>query len=225
MSIKENDYRVRQASIAEKRISEIIVSQGNIVNEMIKEIYYTLNNFNSFNNERLEEIRKDIRSMKDNLEKSKKEVLEYISKTAPALLYKEEWIRLMSKFTSIGDKVVGIAYRIEQLGENNLIIEKDLLNLFNKFSNEVLNTTKNLREALALIYIDVRKSLRSCEKVEESEKVVDGLYREMDFKILEKPLPLREVILLKEITEMLETISDIAESATDDLRIILLNLL
>ncbi|RLE79324.1 MAG: hypothetical protein DRJ51_07975 [Thermoprotei archaeon] len=214
-----------QASVAQKKIVEMLMKEGTLIVEMMKEILKSTSYLDTLTREEFQRNLNEIKQLKAEAELVKREFLEYISKVSPTLLYRDEWIRLFSKMTSITDKIVGIAYRFEQILNHRTEIPRDVTSLFSKFSEEVINILVSIKEALNFMLINVTRALKACDLIEEKEKEIDNIYRGICFTLLEKDLPLREMLLLKEVAEMLETIADTAEYASDDLRIILLNMM
>jgi len=212
-----------RASMAQQKILDMLLDEGVVVNELLKTLYTNIANFDEIKD--LREGLKEVNELKRKVEEIKRRILDYISRTAPALLYKEEWLRLTSKMTSIVDKIVGIMYRLEQVHNNKGSVPKDVLSQITELAEGVLEVFDNFRRALNLTLTNVENALGHCQRAEASEKRVDELYRRANFKVLEAKLEPREMILVREIAEMLEEIADTVEYATDDLSIILLNLI
>ncbi|RLG66261.1 hypothetical protein DRN89_01465 [archaeon] len=192
---------------------------------MMKELYRLMTEFMKLAPEELKESVDTIIKLKESIQGNRRELLDYISRIAPALLYKEEWLRLAFRFDDISDKIVGITYRLEHLINYKPKIPYELMEIIEKIDEKVLDIITTFRTALSLLPVDIHRSLSACQKVEVLEKEIDHLYRRSIFTILDTPLSLRETMLLKEIAEMTETISDLVEKASNDLRIIIINLL
>ncbi|OYT62906.1 MAG: hypothetical protein B6U69_00670 [Thermofilum sp. ex4484_15] len=224
MALRSRDLeQPARASLAQQKILDMLLDESTTVNEMLKSLYTNIANFNQL--KEFKDALNEINSLKREVEEAKRKILDYISRAAPALLYKEEWLRLTSKMTSIVDKAVGIMYRLEQIHNDREALPDEAFSSIIGLAEGVLGVFDNFRRALNLTLIDVNRALEYCHKAEAEEKKVDELYRKANFKILELSLQPRDMILIREVAEMLEEIADTIEYATDDLRIILLNLL
>ena len=213
-----------QVSMAQNRILNLLWRENSSILEMLKEVSKNLSNITSISKEKYQEDLNSILQTKSEAERIRKDFLEYISKAALTLMYRDEWIRVASKMTSIIDKIVGIAYRLEQLLNHNLRIDSSLEEYFSAFGEKITSIISDLGMVFNLIGVDIERALKICEKIEAREKEIDSLYREINFKILSSKISIRELLLLKEIAEMMEDIADTVDHATDDLRIILLSM-
>ncbi|RLE90284.1 MAG: hypothetical protein DRJ49_00475 [Thermoprotei archaeon] len=203
----------------------MLTQQAVKIDNMMKELYRLTTGFLTLAPEEFERSVETIIKLKESIQSTRRELLDYISRLAPALLYKEEWLRLAFRFDDISDKIIGIVYRLEHFVNYKPKMPHEIAEIIEKIDERVLDIISTFRTALSLLLVDIHRSLNACQKVEELEKEIDHLYRRSIFTILDTSLPLRETMMLKEIAEMTETIADLVEKASNDLRIIIINLL
>ncbi len=224
MAFMNEGYPV-QGSIAQKKIVELSLKENILLIEMLKEVINATYNIQSLTREDFQKNIDEIKRLKLEAEAVKKDFLNYISKTSPSLLYKDEWIRLFFKIRGLADKIVGVAYRLEHILNEGVGVSKDMISLLEKLTDEVLGILESLKAALNYTMVNAVRALKACDEIEAKENKIDELYRKISFSILEEDLSLRNMLILKEAVEMLETIADTIEYASDDLRIILLNMM
>ena len=226
MELRRDDVEARlKIPVAYQKMIDLLTKLSSNLNELLKIINQTIYNFDNMNIDELNTQINSCREIKKNIEIIKNELIDYISKAAPALLAKEEWIRLLSKLSGLSDKAIGIMYRIEQLLLNHWHIPPKVRSSLVKLVLEILKMLDECKLALSLIGINANRTLSACSQIERIEKGVDELYRRAIFLIIRCECSFQEVLLLRDIAEMLEEMADTLESTVDDIRIILMNLL
>ncbi|RLE61634.1 MAG: hypothetical protein DRJ32_00910 [Thermoprotei archaeon] len=213
----------RIIAIAGDRIAEIIVNETRKISDMLELVRYIVTNSNSIEKNGMTEIINKAKDLKSEIEILRKDVLAYISKTYPALMNKEEWIRITAKVYSVSDKVLGIMYRLEYYitkgWQIDTRISSSILDLLDSLSIMV----KTFIAMTSSLIVNPPHSLTLCEKIENLERDIDEKYRKTSFAILDTMKLLHQTILIKEIVDMLEDTSDIIEDTVSDFRLILLN--
>jgi len=213
----------RIIAIAGDRIAEIIVNETRKISDMLELVRYVVTNSNSIEKNGMTEIINKAKDLKSEIEILRKDVLAYISKTYPALMNKEEWIRITAKVYSVSDKVLGIMYRLEYYitkgWQIDTRISSSILDLLDSLSIMV----KTFIAMTSSLIVNPPHSLTLCEKIENLERDIDEKYRKTSFAILDTMKLLHQTILIKEIVDMLEDTSDIIEDTVSDFRLILLN--
>ena len=213
----------RIIAIAGDRIAEIIVNETRKISDMLELVRYVVTNSNSIEKNGMTEIINKAKDLKSEIEILRKDVLAYISKTYPALMNKEEWIRIAAKVYSVSDKVLGIMYRLEYYitkgWQIDTRISSSILDLLDSLSIMV----KTFIAMTSSLIVNPPHSLTLCEKIENLERDIDEKYRKTSFAILDAMKLLHQTILIKEIVDMLEDTSDIIEDTVSDFRLILLN--
>jgi len=162
---------------------------------------------------------------KDRIDELRKDIISYISKASPAMLNKEDWIRILTKLNGIADKSIGITYRLSEVYHRKWNIPKDVGILLSDLAGKVLNSFKTFREIVLQMTHAPDKALEKCLTIDKLEKIIDKQYREMSFKILEMKRSFDKKYVIKEIADMFEEISDTIQDMTDDIRIIILNII
>ncbi len=213
----------RIIAIAGDRIAEIIVNETRKISDMLELVRYVVTNSNSIEKNGMTEIINKAKDLKSEIEILRKDVLAYISKTYPALMNKEEWIRIAAKVYSVSDKVLGIMYRLEYYITKGWRIDTRISSSILDLLDSLSIMVKTFIAMASSLIVNPPHSLTLCEKIENLERDIDEKYRKTSFAILDAMKLLHQTILIKEIVDMLEDTSDIIEDTVSDFRLILLN--
>ena len=95
-------------------------------------------------------------------------------------------------------------------------IKRDLLRL----SEAVFDTVLKLRETVMVLNYGAAKTMEKAKDVEIAERKVDEIYRALEIKLLCSKMDLPRMVLLRDVTKLLEDSADKAEDATDAARIL-----
>ena len=95
-------------------------------------------------------------------------------------------------------------------------IKKDLL----KLSEGAFEGVLKLRETVMVLNYGSTKTMEKAKEVEVAERVVDGIYRDLEIKLLTSKIDIPALILLRDILQLLEDSADKAEDAADAVRIL-----
>ncbi|RLF08456.1 MAG: hypothetical protein DRJ64_00990 [Thermoprotei archaeon] len=223
--MRREDLEVKRAAISDSRIIGFLEKELNLSKSMLRNIRVILTVINEFDEEKMSAIIKESNSLKREILGLQEDLLSYISRTSPALYHREDWIRIISKLGNVIDKMSGAAYRLEFLIKNKWEItsgiQKNLIELVDSVE-EIINIYTNV---LNLLIVDPVKASALRKNVSEKEAEIDELYRRSLFNTLKSNLSFSTILLLMNISEMLEDISDTINSAADDTYIILLDLI
>jgi uncharacterized protein Yka (UPF0111/DUF47 family) len=84
-----------------------------------------------------------------------------------------------------------------------------------KLSEGMFETVVKLRETILALNYNSRQALEKAGEVEVAERIVDDLYRELEIEILNSNIEIPVLLLLRDITQLLEAITDKAQDASD----------
>ena len=135
-------------------------------------------------------------------------------KIGSLLQEREDFIRLISCLDKISDKAEGAAFRLlslQKLGFHDDNIYQRLAEL----SDNVFIAVEKLKEAILAITLDSSILSSKLMEIEEQEHKVDELFRKLDIMLLQSKLSVPHLLLMREITHMLEDIADKSEEITN----------
>lgn len=225
MSIRREDVEARRVSISDNRIVSYLEQELTVSKSMLKTISSVLSRLNELAPEDMAEAVEDINGSKEEIIGVQRELLNYLSRASAALYHREDWIRIISKVGNVVDKFSGIAYRLEYLVGRRWTVSDDVKSRMVGLSLAVERILDLFSQTLSLMLVDAEKALRLRDRISVAESEVDELFRRTNFAVLESNLSFHSILLLLNIAEMLEDVSDTINAAADDAYIILLGLL
>ena len=204
---------------ATRRILDMIEEQIRRIGDALRALYASVDALGK--GETIRDRVKEIRGLRDEIVRIKRDLYDYIARTAPGLSLKEEWIRLTLKIVQIGDYIEGISYRLERLADKGWSIPPELLPRLLNLLDRLLEAYEAFRKAILALRHNLDQVIENCRLVEEAEKQVDIAYRETDLATLES-LNEPRMHLIRTIIEFMENIADTFEDASDEIRLIAL---
>jgi uncharacterized protein Yka (UPF0111/DUF47 family) len=160
----------------------------------------------------------DIRTAEDEVDTARRMVSQELAEIGAILLSREDFLRFTNLTSEIADFSEGIAFRLLQIMEHNWTVPADIKRDLLRLSEAVLDTVLKLRETMMVLNYGSAKTMEKAREV--AEHVVDGIYRELELKILSSKLELPPLVLLRDVTKLLEDSADKAEDAADAVRIL-----
>jgi len=141
-----------------------------------------------------------------------------ISRVGAILTARENFVRLTLEVDRIADITEGAAFRIVNLSRMKTKLGKDTCKLFLALGEAVLATLNSMRQALLATTMNSASLGEKIAETEMNEKKTDEVYRQLDLEILKSNMQIAQLLLCREVAEMIEDISDHAERITDVLR-------
>ncbi len=141
-----------------------------------------------------------------------------ISRVGAILTSRENFVRLTLEVDRIADITEGAAFRIMNLSRMKTKLGKDTCKLFLTLGEAVLATLNSMRQALLATTMNSASLSEKIAETEVNEKKADEVYRQLDLEILKSNMQIAQLLLCREVAEMIEDISDHAERITDILR-------
>ncbi|MEM1508961.1 MAG: hypothetical protein QXY49_05660 [Thermofilaceae archaeon] len=205
----------KKSATADEKLLNILRNELLIAKEMLKGIS---NAFNALGKGEYEAVRwlfEEVRKSKENAVLLQRSFLDYFSAVAPSLYSKEEWLGVSSKMLGVLDKLGGVTYRVEYLVSRSWSVPMDIQTVL---VDMVVMLISMMDEYMAMINALTRgKATEIRGRISVIEASIDSKYREATFKILEANISASLMILLLSIAEMLEDVSDLVDSAADDI--------
>lgn len=162
----------------------------------------------------------EIRGGTDEVDTARRMVSQELAEIGAILLSREDFLRFTNLTSEIADFSEGIAFRLLQIMEHNWNVPMDIKNDLLKLSEAVLDTVLKLRETMMVLNYGSAKTMEKAREVEVAEHAVDEIYREIEMKIISSKLELPALVLLRDVSRLLEDSADKAEDAADAMRIL-----
>ncbi len=162
----------------------------------------------------------EIRISEEEVDDARRMVSIELAEIGAILMSREDFLRFTNLTSEIADFCEGIAFRLLEIMERNWKVPSDIKKGIASLSDAAFETVSKLRETAMTLSYGSKKALVKAKEVEAAERVVDDLYRELELKILNSKLEFPVMLLLRDVTQLLEDAADKAEDASDAARVL-----
>ena len=160
----------------------------------------------------------EIKKSEDEVDGARRMVSQELAEIGAILISREDFLRVTNLTSEIADFCEGIAFRLVEIMERGWKISDDLKDGLKNLSDSVLETILRLRETVMTLNYGSAKTLEKAREVENAERTVDDLYRELEVKLISSSLKIPALLLLRDVIQLLEDAADKAEDASDAAR-------
>ena len=154
------------------------------------------------------------------VDKARRLVSQELAEIGAILLSREDFLRFTNLTSEIADFSEGIAFRLVEIMQHNWNVPTDIKKDLLKLSEAVFETVLKLREMVMALNYGSTKTMEKARDVEIAEQNVDGLYRDLEIKLLGSKVEFPALILMRDVLQLLEDSADKAEDASDAARIL-----
>jgi predicted phosphate transport protein (TIGR00153 family) len=171
-----------------------------------------------------QELFNRINKAQNDVDAARRTVSMELAEIGAILMSREDFLRFTNLTSEIADFCEGIAFRLLQIMERGWQVPKGIMEDLTKLSDAIFDTISKLRETLMTLNYGASKSLEKAREVEAAERIVDGLYRQLEVDILDSKMETPPMFLLWDVVQLMEDAADKAEDASDAARILALTL-
>lgn len=221
MSLTREHLEMREGAIADTKIIAYLEEEVRGALQLLSMVKEVVGSLDSLSLSRFKEVMDSAKRIKEETERTHRDLLAYISRVSPALYHREDWLRATYNVRNSIDRISGILYRLEFLVSRGWAVPQDVKVSILELCESVIGVTESFRQIINLIPSNPSMALNQCSKLAHSETEADAKFRSSTFVILSSNLSPNTVILLLNIAEMLEDVSDIIYSASEDIYIVL----
>ncbi len=161
-----------------------------------------------------------ITKAQNDVDAARRAVSQELAEIGAILMSREDFLRFTNLTGEIADFCEGIAFRLLQIMERGWKVPKEIKEALIKLSDAVFDTISKLRETVMTLNYGASKSLEKAREVEAAERIVDGLYRQLEVDIIDSKMDLPPMFLLWDVVQLMEDAADKAEDASDAARIL-----
>ena len=170
------------------------------------------------------ELFADIKKSQNDVDVARRVVSRELAEIGAILMSREDFLRFTNLTSEIADFCEGIAFRLLQIMERGWKVPKEIKEDLIELSDAVFYTISKLRETVMTLNYGASKALEKTREVEAAERVVDGLYRQLEVDIIDSKMDIPPMFLLWTVVQHLEDAADKAKDASDAARILALTI-
>jgi len=158
----------------------------------------------------------------EEFENTKRKLLEEVSSFGTLLSSREDFIRLIFRVSEVADYSQGIGYRLTAIIDRSWKMDRKYMKRLSDIISLVLEEMSKIRETMMSLGFNPTKAMELSRGVEETERKVDNAYRTLDLEILDEKLPLRSILLVRDLGAQMENMADLGVDVVDLIRVIAL---
>ena len=205
-----------------RRILDICREQTRNVVEITRELALMTDTISDSKAKDAKEHYQGMSKLLIDFEGTKKKLLEEVASFGTLLSNREDFIRLIFKIGEVADYAQGIGFRLSALMDRNWKLDKKYAKRLAELIALVLEEMSKIRETVMSLGFNPAKAMELSRGVEETERKVDMAYRSLDLEVLDEKIPLRTLLLIRDISAHMENMADLGVDVVDLIRVIAL---
>ena len=158
----------------------------------------------------------------DEFETTKKKLLEEVASFGTLLGSREDFIRLIFRVGEIADYAQGIGFRLSAVVDKSWKMDKKYMKRLSDLIALVLDEMSKIRETMMSLGFNPTKAMDLSRTVEDTERKVDTAYRSFDLEVLDEKMPLRTILMMRDLSAQMENMADLGVDVVDLIRVIAL---
>jgi len=215
-----------EGALVELTATEHLVNLCRIIRdelEMLKSIVQVYSELNSEKKHVITDIYSKVRSIKERGESQKVLIMEYLVKSSEMATSTRSYIEVTRILDRIVQHLDSVGYRFVLMIENGVLIGKEAVSDFTRFINMLKEQLDFLEASIDKLRVSPKKALELLSRVFTIEEEIDEKFRRALFEIYSKYAGyVSALLILKDIYEHLEEVSDFLKSAGEELRYLIL---
>ncbi len=215
-------FPVETEATIRRRILDVCREQTRNVVEITRELALMTDSVSEGNGKEAKDHYGNMLRIIGEFETTKKRLLEEVASVGTLLSSREDFIRLIFRVSEVADYAQGIGYRLTAVIDRSWKMDKKYMKRLSDIIALVLEEMSKIRETLMSLGFNPAKAMELSRGVEETEKKVDMAYRSLDLEILDEKLPLRSILLFRDLGAHMENMADLGVDVVDLIRVIAL---
>jgi len=204
---------------AKRRILGLCQDNSRNQVEIIRKLALMIDSITDKKTNEMKDNYKEMLNMIDESAKSKLNILDQIASLGPFLMNREDFLRLTFRLSEITDNIESVAFRLISSREKKIQIDMKYMKGISLLSSLILDESTKMRETLMSLTFNPAKALEMASVVEDIERKIDNIQRELEIDIITTKLN-SSTLLLKDIIERLEKTADIIINVLDQIRVL-----
>lgn len=210
----------RRESIVEMTTAEQLINMCRVVRDELEDLNVMLKNYYSERSEvETRGLYEKMRNTKNRGEQLKTLIMEYLIRSTEIVPYSSTYINLVEMLDRIIQQVDAVAYRILLARENKVMFDRTFIDTFVKIVELEKKQLDAIENALPKIRLSPKKVFEELNAVFIIEEDIDTIFRKSLFEIYNRYSGyITALLILKDIFEHLEDISDFLKSIGEEVR-------
>jgi len=215
-------FPVETEATIRRRILDICREQTRNVVEITRELALMTDSVGDMKTKDAKDHYGNMLKILDEFETTKKKLLEEVASFGTLLGSREDFIRLIFRVGEIADYAQGIGFRLSAVVDKSWKMDKKYMKRLSDLIALVLDEMSKIRETMMSLGFNPTKAMDLSRTVEDTERKVDTAYRSFDLEVLDEKMPLRNILMMRDLSAQMENMADLGVDVVDLIRVIAL---
>jgi len=164
-----------------------------------------------------------ISSIEDEVENLRRKITRDVADVGGLILNRDNILNTAYTMDEISGYISGIAFKLSNIKVSTIKtsnLDKDLTELIELVVDEIYK----LNEIIRSLNVDSSKSIELAQETQKIERDIDTKYRTMEIKALNEINDTKELLLMKDVIELIEEMADKCQEVSDSFILLALSL-
>ena len=164
-----------------------------------------------------------ILSIEDEVENLRRKITRDVADVGGLILNRDNILNTAYTMDEISGYITGISFKLSNIKVSTIKtsnLEKDLTELIELVVDEIYK----LNEIIRSLNVDPSKSIELAQETQKIERDIDTKYRTMEIKALNEISDTKELLLMKDVIELIEEMADKCQEVSDSFILLALSL-
>ena len=164
-----------------------------------------------------------ISSIEEEVENLRRKITRDVADVGGLILNRDNILNTAYTMDEIGGYITGISFKLSNIKVSTIKtsnLDKDLTELIELVVDEIYK----LNEIIRSLNVDASKSVELAQETQKIERDIDTKYRIMEIKALNEIDDTKELLLMKDVIELIEEMADKCQEVSDSFILLALSL-
>ena len=164
-----------------------------------------------------------ISSIEDEVENLRRKITRDVADVGGLILNRDNILNTAYTMDEISGYITGISFKLSNIKVSTIKtsnLDKDLTELIELVVDEIYK----LNEIIRSLNVDSSKSIELAQETQKIERDIDSKYRIMEIKALNEITDTKELLLMKDVIELIEEMADKCQEVSDSFILLALSL-
>ena len=164
-----------------------------------------------------------ISSIEEEVENLRRKITRDVADVGGLILNRENILNTAYTMDEISGYITGISFKLSNIKVSTIKtshLEKDLTDLIELVVDEIYK----LNEVIRSLNVDSSKSIELAQETQKIERDIDTKYRIMTITVLNEITDTKELLLMKDVIELIEEMADKCQEVSDSFILLALSL-
>lgn len=201
----------------ERKILDIALDHARKIEETVLQMAESVTAWISNDLEGFESALERVKELEEEADKLKRQMIRRVS--GAMINTREDLLRLAFKIDSIGEYAEGVSFYLEFIKKWRP--PKKIADMIDSLLKKVIKSVSDLKNAVRALGTNVSQAIQLANQIDATETEVDNIYRSLTIELSQlDELEPKFLFEVRDFIERIETIADIAEDASDAIRIL-----